>query len=65
MSIAEQQAEWMRLHYVWKDKLREVEEKIEKANRDGLNGREIYDYQYREAVRQIALCYELATDRGY
>lgn len=65
MSIESQQQEWMRNHHKWKEKERELEEKIREANAKGQDGEEIYGYQLRKAIHQANLCYELATDRGF
>lgn len=65
MSIESQQREYMNQHHKWNDKARELEEKIRQANAEGRDGKSIYGYQLDEAKRQSALCYELATDRGF
>jgi len=65
MSIESQQSDYMRQHYKWNDKAKELEEKIREANSQGRDGEAIWGKQLAEAYRQSNLCYELATDRGF
>ena len=65
VSAKEQQEKYMKDHYKWENKVRELEDKIREMSADGRNGKSIYGNQLNEARSQSRLCYELATDRGY